>query len=101
MQEVKTKKQRGSLLLKIAVFCFAAFIVTLLISQQMSIHAKSAELSELNQRVEEQKVINEELRYDLEAEDSDNTEYAEKIARRELDYVQPGERVYYNVDGSK
>ena len=29
-----------------------------------------------------------------------NTDYAEKVARRELDYVKPGERVFYNVGGN-
>lgn len=100
MQEVKTKKYRGSLLLKIAVLSFAVFMVTMLIGQQLSIQAKQAELSEVNQRLEEQRVTNEELRYDLESEDTDSDEYAKKIARRELDYVQPGERVFYNVDGN-
>ena len=33
-------------------------------------------------------------------ENADNTDYAEKVARRELDYVKPGERVFYNVGGN-
>ena len=27
-------------------------------------------------------------------------DYAEKVARRELDYVKPGERVFYNIGGN-
>lgn len=100
MQEVKTKKYKGSLLLKIAVFCFAVFLVSMLIGQQVSISQKKAELEELEEALREQEVINDELRYDLEGEDTNSDEYAEKVARRELDFVKPGERVFYNVGGN-
>lgn len=100
MQEVKTKKRKGSLLLKIAVFSFAFFLVSMLVSQQISINEKKEELQELEEALQEQQVINDELRYDLETDEADSDEYAEKIARRELDYVKPGERVFYNVGGN-
>ena len=61
---------------------------------------KKAELAELEQALEEQQVVNDGLRYDLDAEDADSDEYAEKKARYELDYVKPGERVFYNVGGN-
>ena len=89
MEEVKIKRYKGSLLLKVAVFCFACFMVTMLVGQQISISQKK-----------EQHVVNDELRYDLNEENADNTDYAEKVARRELDYVKPGERVFYNVGGN-
>ena len=100
MQEVKTKKYKGSLLLKIAVFSFAFFMVSLRVRQQILIGQKKAELAELEQALEEQQVVNDGLRYDLDAEDADSDEYAEKKARYELDYVKPGERVFYNVGGN-
>lgn len=100
MQEVKTKKYKGSLLLKIAVFSFAFFMVSMLVSQQILIGQKKAELAELEQALEEQQVVNDGLRYDLDAEDADSDEYAEKKARYEFDYVKPGERVFYNVGGN-
>lgn len=100
VEAVKTKKYRGSLLLKIAVFCFAFFMVSMLVSQQVSISKKKTELEELEQALKEQQVVNDELRYDLDAENTDSDEYAEKFARHELDYVKPGERVFYNVGGN-
>ena len=100
MHEVKTKKRKGSLLLKIAVFCFAAFLVFMLIRQQVSINQKKAELKELEAALREQKMVNDELRYDLETDSVNSDSYAEKVARRELDYVKPGERVFYNVGGN-
>ena len=92
MEEVKIKRYKGSLLLKVAVFCFACFMVTMLVGQQISISQKN--------ELKEQQVVNDELRYDLNEENADNTDYAEKVARRELDYVKPGERVFYNVGGN-
>lgn len=97
MEEVKIKRYKGSLLLKVAVFCFACFMVTMLVGQQISISQKKDELQQLKNELKEQQVVNDELRYDLNEE---NTDYAEKVARRELDYVKPGERVFYNVGGN-
>ena len=99
MEEVKIKRYKGSLLLKVAVFC-ACFMVTMLVGQQISISQKKDELQQLKNELKEQQVVNDELRYDLNEENADNTDYAEKVARRELDYVKPGERVFYNVGGN-
>ena len=87
MEEVKIKRYKGSLLLKVAVFCFACFMVTMLVGQQISISQKKDELQQLKNELKEQQVVNDELRYDLNEENADNTDYAEKVARRELDYV--------------
>ena len=100
MEEVKIKRYKGSLLLKVAVFCFACFMVTMLVGQQISISQKKDELQQLKNELKEQQVVNDELRYDLNEENADNTDYAAKVARRELDYVKPGERVFYNVGGN-
>ncbi len=100
MREVKTKKRKGSLLLKIAIICFAAFLLMMFVSQFFQISTKSAELKALKEELRLQQLINEELRYDLEGEDTGTDDYAEKVARRELDYVKPGERVFYNIGGN-
>lgn len=100
MREVKTKKYKGSLLLKIAIVCFAVFLLMMLISQFFQIGKKQAELNDLKEQLRQQQLVNDELRYDLEGEDTGTDEYAEKVARRELDYVKPGERVFYNIGGN-
>ena len=82
------------------MFCFACFMVTMLFGQQISISQKKDELQQLKNELKEQQVVNDELRYDLNEENADNTDYAEKVARRELDYVKPGERVFYTVGGN-
>ena len=100
MREVKVKRYKGSFLLKVAIFCFAVFLVSMLVGQQVSINRKKAELEEINRALAEQQLINDELRYELEGENTDSDEYAEKVARQELDYVKPGERIFYNVGGN-
>ena len=79
---------------------YGCFMVTMLVGQQISISQKKDELQQLKNELKEQQVVNDELRYDLNEENADNTDYAEKVARRELDYVKPGERVFYNVGGN-
>ena len=37
MEEVKIKRYKGSLLLKVAVFCFACFMVSMLVVHVISI----------------------------------------------------------------
>ena len=75
-------------------------VVHHIVGQQISISQKKDELQQLKNELKEQQVVNDELRYDLNEENADNTDYAEKVARRELDYVKPGERVFYNVGGN-
>ena len=99
MREVKTKKYKGSLLLKIAIVCFALFLLLMLVGQFFQIGKKQAELDHLKEQLRQQQLVNDELRYDLEGEDTGTDEYAAKVARRELDYVKPGERVFYNIGG--
>ena len=72
MEEVKIKRYKGSLLLKVAVFCFACFMVTMLVGQQISISQKKDELQQLKNELKEQQVVNDELRYDLNEENADN-----------------------------
>ena len=88
MKVIKRKKQRGSLLLKLAIFAFAAYIVFALVNQQVQINEKSQELADLQEQVETQKIKNEETK-----------EYIERVAREDLDYAKPGERVFVNIAG--
>ena len=54
----------------------------------------------MKNELKEQQVVNDELRYDLNEENADNTDSAEKVARRELT-IKPGERVFTNVGGKQ
>ena len=98
MKVIKRKKQRGSLLLKLAIFAFAAYIVFALVNQQVQINEKSQELADLQEQVETQKIKNEDMKHALNA-DEETKEYIERVAREDLDYAKPGERVFVNIAG--
>lgn len=100
MEEVRAPKRKGSLLLKVALLVFAVFLIVMLFAQGTAIGAKQAELAALEAELENQRLVNDGLRYELENEAAGSDEYAERIARRELGYVYPGERVFYNVGGN-
>ncbi len=96
MKELIMEKYKGSILLKFAVLCFAAFVVVSLIGQQFQISDKREELQALETQLAAQNARNEEIRNSLE-NSSGLEEYAERQARSELDYAKPGERVFVDV----
>lgn len=92
-------KYKGSLILKIAVLCCAAFFLVSLVGQQIRIKEKQEELEVLQAQLKTQQIKNEELKNSLE-QGGDLADYAEKVARRDLDYAKPGERVFIDIGGS-
>ena len=82
------------------IFGFAAVVVVIyavisLISMQVEIAQKTAEYNELSARLYELKTENEQLeRY---ASEEYKMGYVEQIAREELDYSYPDEKIYYFV----
>ena len=99
MHEIKIDRYKGSWILKFSVLCFAAFFLFSLVNQQMQIHDKQNTLDALQSQLKTQQIKNEELKNSLE-KDEDLADYAEKVARRDLDYAKPGERVFVDVGGS-
>ena len=99
MHEIKIDRYKGSWILKFAVLCFAAFFLFSLVNQQMQIHDEQNTLDALQSQLKTQQIKNEELKNSLE-KDEDLADYAEKVARRDLDYAKPGERVFVDVGGS-
>lgn len=98
MKEKKNYKYKGSLLLKFAVFCLALFVAFILVSKQIEIAEKRRTLEGLQAQLDQQTIRNAELQAQL--EDSGGlTEYAEKKARRDLDYARPNERIFVDVGG--
>ena len=75
------------------------FFLFSLVNQQMQIHDKQNTLDALQSQLKTQQIKNEELKNSLE-KDEDLADYAEKVARRDLDYAKPGERVFVDVGGS-
>ena len=93
---MNAKKRKGSVLFKLALAVFAVYIVATFISLQMQINSKKAQLTEINQKIENKTSEKEELSNILNAEV--DKEYVERIARG-LGYVNPDERVYESVTG--
>ena len=94
----KTKRYRGGLLLRFAVICLAAVILLSLIERQIQLAEKKDRLEVLQGQLADQNQKNQELRNSLE-NDEGMKEYAEKRARRDIDYAKPNERVYIDVGG--
>ena len=98
MKEKKKNKVKGSFLLKFAVFCLALFVAFVLVSKQFEIAEKRRTLDGLQAQLDQQVIRNAELQDQLE-DSSGLTEYAEKKARRDLDYARPDERTFVDVGG--
>ena len=100
IKEVKTKKYKGSILLKIALICFAIYLIFILISQQSEVNKKKEEYLALQNEIAFQEDVNKEIEYSIEKNAAGVDEYAEEYARSELDYVKQGEKVFVDVGGN-
>jgi cell division protein FtsB len=91
------KKRRKSLILRIAVFAFIAYIAVTLTNLQLRISRDKATLSDVNAQYLGQQNKNEEIKRFLSESDS---QYMESIARDKLGYAKPDERIFVNVSGN-
>ncbi len=98
MQKAKHgTKRRGGFLVKLAIFCLAAVVLLSLVERQIQIAEKREELAQLEAQLQAQTAKNQELQEVL--DNGGMEEYAEKRARRDLDYAKPNERVFVDVGG--
>lgn len=79
--------------LVILVFAITGFAS--LIKSQLTINEKQKLLDELDAKIAQQELDNEELETMIQ----DRNQYVEAYAREKLDMVKPGERVYINTKG--
>lgn len=96
----KRKGKAKSILLRLAVLAFVAYIVVVLVDQQVQISAKKEELEQLNEQIRIQEIENEDKRSIVESDDAENEEYIARVAREDLDFARPGERVFINIAGN-
>lgn len=87
--------QRKSVLVFAAVVVVLGFVIINIVSMQIEIGRKRAELNEINAKISELNVANEQLR--RYCSDENRMEYIEQIAREQLDYSYSDETVYYFV----
>ena len=88
------KKGKGTLGILILLFIFL-FLSYTAVNQQRIIFNKNLELSRLEEKIAEEKTVNEELKKESEIIQDD--EYIEKIAREKLGMVKKNERIYVDI----
>ena len=95
----ETKKRRGApgmlLRLGFAVLCIS--LLASFISGQVQVAQKQRELREVTAKLDEQLAVNAELEQLMESGDEDA--YVERIAREQLGYVRPNEKVFIDITG--
>lgn len=88
------KKGKGTLGILILLFIFL-YLSYIAVNQQKIIFNKNLELSRLEEKIAEEKTVNEELKKESEIIQDD--EYIEKIAREKLGMVKKNERIYVDI----
>jgi len=81
------------------VLVFAIYSLVTLVSLYSQIGDKKGELKEINNKIAIQEIKNEDMNSLYNSSDEEFAEYIEQIAREDLDYIRPGERVFVNVSG--
>lgn len=97
MREVKKKKKKTALFFKLALFLIAIISAVQLISIHSSISEKEEQLAALEQELAATTAENEQLQQQLDQGVTD--EYIEDVAREQLGYVSPFERIFIDVAG--
>ena len=97
MKKNKKQKRRFSVLLILGCIVFCIYFFVVIINQQADIRAANDKLSALERESQEQAIENEELDNLIE---NGGDEYIERIAREELGYVMPEEKVFYDISGN-
>lgn len=99
VEPVKKPSKKRRAIFGICFGLFAVYAVVTLISQQIQISQKQDELSQLEDKILIQEVKNGEVEDVYNSGDEENEEYIKKIARQELDYAEPDERIFINIAG--
>lgn len=95
---IPEKKKRKNIIMRVCIFLFVAWAAVQLVDMQVNLMDRKQEAVVLAERLEVQRIANKELERQLAAKVDD--EYIERVARDQLDYVYPEERVYINISGS-
>ena len=94
----KNKKERKSLLLRLAFLAALVYVVVVFVNQQITITQKRNMYEQITTQIADQKLVNDEIKSLTEAENMDA--YVERIARETLNYVFPGETIFVDIAGN-
>lgn len=89
------KKQSKSFILTLALILLVGYFVITIIGHRVAIKEKEAELEQKNQYLQEQYAENERLKSIVDSDDK--SEYIEQVAREQLGFGKPNEKVFYDV----
>lgn len=88
----KKRTKKRSVILSVVVFVAVCYFVVSFISLQSALRQRKQDLAVLNSQIAAQEYENNELRRLM--EQGDDTELIERIAREDLGYAYPNERIY-------
>ncbi|HJA48692.1 MAG TPA: septum formation initiator family protein [Candidatus Agathobaculum intestinipullorum] len=88
-------KRKVPVVVKIAMLAFLLYAAVTIIRLQSQIADKRAELDSLTEQVESYELANEQLRQEM--QDGISEEDIGELARSELSYAEPGERVFVDT----
>lgn len=91
------KKRRKSFIFKIAVLAFAVYIAATLIYQAVQIRESNGRLLQDKTQLTVQQKQNEQIKRVLSENDN---QFMEDVARNELGYSKPNERIYVDASGN-
>ena len=86
-------------LVALASFALILYAVISLASINSQIRERRQELDEIKNEITVQEIKNEEMSRTYQLTEEQRSDYMERIARDDLDYVKEGERVFVNVAG--
>ncbi len=102
----KAPEEKGFFSSRVSIILIAlvglAFVVYALITLSginSQIRERSAELDEIKDEITVQEIKNDSMSKTYNLTDSERSEFMERLARDDLDYVKEGERVFVNVSG--
>ena len=97
--KVRLNIKRTDFIIYSITVILVGYAVVSLISQNININKKTAELQEINDQIIIEEVKNEEINDILNSNKSENAAYIEKTAREDLDYAYKDERIFINISG--
>lgn len=92
----KIKKRKKSIFLRVALLAFSVYAIVMLAQLQMELANREKDEQAIDQRIEDQKRLNE----DLELKNEDYEKFLEEQAR-EQGLARPGEIIFQETPGAK
>ncbi len=87
------------ILIAIVALAFIVYALVSLSGIHSQIRERTEELNEIKDQITVQEIKNDSMSKTYNLTDSERSEFMERLARDELDFVKEGERVFVNVSG--